>query len=516
MGITSIRAQIEQQPPTDSKTFFDEKPLSDLPVTLQELWSKRPRFLNLSLKPLMERTYFLESSRHAELVRFALQTLESEGNGHSADEARESYSERALLWCQLALLPILEHALRCVFVDANDGKLYPTCRESAGLRHDLTFHGVSKTAIVGQYYATLDGFGQRHLHQLLLSPELLNRSADGMFTRNILHDVLPAGAVSILLDMLVYESGPRARAVLSHTSPGIYRFLSDTHQPVALFASKLHHILLLVVLVSLCRHMDPHLGVVSRIGHVPSNSATSEDAETLLWCDECLLFMSSTPSFYHPLAQLLRHAQNAQLSILRCKAELDSWNILVASTEPADGKDSKSVASMHFTNRSSSSDDTVVKQGRRVLTLTDKRSRLLSPGCSSWIESPRWWAPDNCSDREISDTSCCMPLSQKIVEVQNITTTAPQLAQGIGTATDNAFIALQGAGAFVVPDVHSLELGILRLDAWLKMLTSSFPLSLKDESNFDGISWEGQIRSLSSSGINAAAEVCSLVLTWRI
>lgn len=97
------------------------------------------------------------------------------------------------------LLPALEAALRAAFARANP------C-EAAGV-----------PACLRSYYATLDGYGQRHVHQLLLLPTLFASGAPNRLTAQ-----LGGPAVRLLADLLLQPHGPLLRARLAHgeVAPG--------------------------------------------------------------------------------------------------------------------------------------------------------------------------------------------------------------------------------------------------------------------------------------------------------
>lgn len=96
---------------------------------------------------------------------------------------------RALLGA-IHLLPVLEHGLRVEFCDANDKGSYGFAQ-------------------FGEYYTTLDGFGQRSKHQLLLGPDVEGDA-------NMLLPRLGLGLVHILSDMFLQDAGPAVRAAVVH------------------------------------------------------------------------------------------------------------------------------------------------------------------------------------------------------------------------------------------------------------------------------------------------------------
>ncbi|CAM9255194.1 unnamed protein product, partial [Laminaria digitata] len=93
----------------------------------------------------------------------------------------------------VAILPILEHGLRCLFACANDSPAH-------------------LFAQLRQYYSTLDGFGQRARHQLLLDQEM-----SGCPGRpNLLLAALGPGLSACLLDLFMMSAGPCLRGKVAH------------------------------------------------------------------------------------------------------------------------------------------------------------------------------------------------------------------------------------------------------------------------------------------------------------
>ena len=103
--------------------------------------------------------------------------------------------------CLMKLIPCLEHSLRMLFCLSNETNPYIM-------------------ADVGVYYSTLDGFGQRSKHQLLLDPYYFDYNRNlGTYTRlgdNNLLALLGDGLYSLLVDLFFAETGPNVRARLAH------------------------------------------------------------------------------------------------------------------------------------------------------------------------------------------------------------------------------------------------------------------------------------------------------------
>jgi hypothetical protein len=93
---------------------------------------------------------------------------------------------RGLAWCLGATI-ILEQCLRRVFAVVNQ----------------LPGHFF---ALTGRYYTTLDGYGQRDRHQLLLHPRLEDGGGP-----NGVWDELGDGTLACLLDLFMFDGGPNIR-----------------------------------------------------------------------------------------------------------------------------------------------------------------------------------------------------------------------------------------------------------------------------------------------------------------
>ncbi|CAD7974501.1 unnamed protein product [Amoebophrya sp. A25] len=153
-----------------------------------------------------------------------------------AGRAHES-STTAVEVASLVLL-LLEHQLRQAFGDT----------------HPRQGHRDPRIARFGDYYTTLDGYGQRHLHQVLLDPLVLDLDPMVRDTRKdqdastdvedvvhkrkdqdastdvdveeskrrrknlLIHETLSNGAVQLLQDLFLQEQGPNVRARLFHKS----------------------------------------------------------------------------------------------------------------------------------------------------------------------------------------------------------------------------------------------------------------------------------------------------------
>lgn len=155
----------------------------------------------------------------------------------SDSDSTPSPSSSDLVLSMLKILPTLEHMLRILFSIVN-----PHC-------------GMFAIASKGDYFTTLDGFGQRMKHQLLLSPSLLSSStastplsappvtnnsgttssttASQVHQRdNNLPSALGSGLYALLVDLFMTDDGLNARAKLAHGYQLFNRFL-DFEGPVS-------------------------------------------------------------------------------------------------------------------------------------------------------------------------------------------------------------------------------------------------------------------------------------------
>ncbi|KAH9122859.1 hypothetical protein LEN26_010066 [Aphanomyces euteiches] len=96
-------------------------------------------------------------------------------------------------------IPALEHLIRCEFVRENQPNV-PLAMKEAQLK---------------EYYSTLDGFGQRAQHQVLLAREIFNPSATTE-AFNRLYQTLPTGVLQVCLDLFMALLGPNVRGKMCH------------------------------------------------------------------------------------------------------------------------------------------------------------------------------------------------------------------------------------------------------------------------------------------------------------
>eukprot|EP00927_Polykrikos_kofoidii_P053794 TRINITY_DN48348_c0_g1_i1.p1 TRINITY_DN48348_c0_g1~~TRINITY_DN48348_c0_g1_i1.p1 ORF type:complete len:761 (+),score=68.27 TRINITY_DN48348_c0_g1_i1:376-2658(+) len=162
----------------------------------------------------------------------------------------------------LALMLVLEHGLRRLFCNLN-------CAPEYGIaRH-------------GAYYSTLDGFGQRSKHQLLLGPVV---ESDGR--ANLLLPHLGCGLLYLLSDLFLQDAGPNIRAMLVHGRSLDFRNLYEKSSRSLPLACGI-----LCFLVLCARHLP-------RKGDDPPGAVAALD-----FADTVVIEYAAV---YHPDAQLAR------------------------------------------------------------------------------------------------------------------------------------------------------------------------------------------------------------------
>ncbi|KAG6616152.1 Zinc finger MYND domain-containing protein 10 [Phytophthora cinnamomi] len=174
-----------------------------------------PRYFDRPTEELGEAELFRVDSFDGRFVtrgkRVAIKAEDRERNQDLiAVLRRETAAERSEA---IAVFPVLEHALRLEFLRVNQGR--------AGLSNAYAL------AQIGAYYSTLDGFGQKDKHQVLLHPEVLldheikDDEVEGSCRNsvaNALYEKLPLASLAVLLDLFMMSSGPNLRAKLCHVS----------------------------------------------------------------------------------------------------------------------------------------------------------------------------------------------------------------------------------------------------------------------------------------------------------
>ncbi|CAM9776186.1 unnamed protein product, partial [Ectocarpus sp. 8 AP-2014] len=228
------------------------------------------------LKTLVRRSAFVLPGRE-KLTMLALRALGGERDAQGDDDEEEGNGGGSAFFL-VAVLPVLEHGLRVLFSCANDspGHMF---------------------AHAQRYYSTLDGFGQRARHQLLLDQEM-----SGCPDRpNLLLSALGPGMSACLLDLFMMSAGPNLRGKVAHGEIDVSRvFLPSRSCPQT--APELVQLTAALFLV-LCRRYDAGRDTVDReegpgVGRVgSSNSFSRAFAEAL---DECEAHCSGWVPRFHP------------------------------------------------------------------------------------------------------------------------------------------------------------------------------------------------------------------------
>ena len=119
--------------------------------------------------------------------------------------ALAAYARRDDATFAVLAFPVLEAGLRAMFVAANPGEA------ALGLAH------------FDEYFSTLDGYGQRTKHQLLLSRRLHSNGRP-----NRLVPALGGGLHALLLDLVMHAAGPSLRAKYAHGEAALFSTAVET------------------------------------------------------------------------------------------------------------------------------------------------------------------------------------------------------------------------------------------------------------------------------------------------
>lgn len=236
------------------------------------------------------------------------------------------------LWFLFALLPVLEHAIRIKFITTNQAKF--------GLSSEYG------TAQIDAYYSTLDGFGQRDKHQVLLHSNVVLSSGDDGFHLNELYMTLPSAALAVCLDLFMMASGPNLRAKLCHGEADLSTLNNNTNKLVDSRPLSTASQLLLLTWLLLCRNEDPAEALK------PESSSLVVQA-----------FERSYSSSFHPFYQLQR-ALTSTFTVGKHFSELRSrWTRF--RLDPVETTGSEAVVWVDFASTSVSTavDDGVTKFG---------------------------------------------------------------------------------------------------------------------------------------------------------
>jgi hypothetical protein len=245
------------------------------------------------------------ASRAKALCRWARAPFVPLGRSTLLRRALEALVERGdELWFLFAALPVLEQALRLEFLRAN--------QQLAGLS---SAYGLAQ---LDAYYSTLDGFGQKDKHQVLLHPVVLLDATSASDEKvgptrdavaNALYEALPFASLAALLDLFMMASGPNLRAKLCHGQASLSSILTSQAAAATPISSATR--LLLEALVLLCEE-----GV----------SSTAESALPAAVRQRLETFSANTTSSFHPFHRLHRALSAAHWAASAFASFRASWS----------------------------------------------------------------------------------------------------------------------------------------------------------------------------------------------
>eukprot|EP00298_Acanthocystis_sp_HF-20_P011178 c19270_g1_i1.p1 GENE.c19270_g1_i1~~c19270_g1_i1.p1 ORF type:complete len:726 (-),score=208.08 c19270_g1_i1:58-2235(-) len=158
----------------DINSMYKELPDSQINPVIESINSQHEQEIN-SLYELISNSYFIVPG-HFDLV----------------SECIKMYFDGKDMLFMMIILPILEHSIRRVFCSVNS-----TPNQFC--------------AQIDQYYSTLDGFGQKGIHQVLLDTVVTESNQS-----NLLRNAIGDNIMSILTDLFMMEHGPNLRGKLCH------------------------------------------------------------------------------------------------------------------------------------------------------------------------------------------------------------------------------------------------------------------------------------------------------------
>ncbi|RLN81792.1 hypothetical protein BBJ28_00024204 [Nothophytophthora sp. Chile5] len=261
------------------------------------------------------------------------------GRSNLLHRAIEALIERGdELWFLFGALPVLEHALRLEFLRTNQA------RAALSSAYDC--------AQIDAYYSTLDGFGQKDKHQVLLHPVVLLEAADdakieakgGARSRpNALYETLPFASLAVLLDLFMMSGGPNLRAKLCHGEADLSKFLrkeEGASSPASEISKATR--LLFTAIVLLCESSSESPDGTN------GPSTAVEALKTPSGAGICSLkrLRDSLSSSFHPFYRLHRslseaYALAAQFAVFRAP-----WTIY--SVEELDARESSGLTRIEF------------------------------------------------------------------------------------------------------------------------------------------------------------------------
>ncbi|CAI5728117.1 unnamed protein product [Peronospora destructor] len=266
-------------------------------------------------------------------------------------------------WFLFAVLPVLEHALRIEFFRVN--------QERAGL---ASAYGLAQ---IDAYYSTLDGFGQKDKHQILLYPTVLldaeNSSSSSEkesgnsreSVANALYEQLPFASLAALLDLFMMSSGPNIRAKLCHGDANLSSLFRNSSIECKL-STKVSSAtqLLFEALILICESSK-------QLSVPPSTeAATITDAFSLpLDISRCLQsFSVATTCSFHPFYRSHRALSTAHCVAVKFAFFRARWTVYNLEKVYIDGVENSSLTRVVF-NAFKTNDDA-------TLTLVEKSDRV--------------------------------------------------------------------------------------------------------------------------------------------
>ncbi|KDO20804.1 hypothetical protein SPRG_13620 [Saprolegnia parasitica CBS 223.65] len=134
---------------------------------------------------------------------FAAASVQAKARQRLVQRAIDALQDGHALFSLFLSIPVLEYLVRCDFVRVNPSV-------PRGMAH----------AQLAEYYSTLDGFGQRSQHQVLLARTLFDSvptlSSTTDDDRNRLYETLSPSALAASVDLFMCAAGPNVRAKLCH------------------------------------------------------------------------------------------------------------------------------------------------------------------------------------------------------------------------------------------------------------------------------------------------------------
>jgi hypothetical protein len=252
----------------------------------------------------------------------------------------------------LKIIPCLEHALRFLFCLVNNLPDYLLAQENT-------------------YYSTLDGFGQKSKHQLLLHPSLYEVGGAGGVTccKNMLPSVLGAGPYALLIDIFFTETGPNLRGKFAHGEIDMCVDIDSSDHMEYEYSRDMASVLMVLV-VALCDKFNRYGAIATslvdgfscitsspsmiELKDVACESESEIDgirkrrleypAEDKLSSDRCfnsapLLRVQRWESLYHPHRVLSRHLMESLGNILATASHLSLRKHLRVERVRAGGKE---------------------------------------------------------------------------------------------------------------------------------------------------------------------------------